>query len=274
MSSPKQTTAVPSSTTPRSLPPIPDLRDGSTRLLLCLDFDGTLTPIAASPDEPTITDRNYRAVQSLSAHPQTQVAIISGRAIPDLKPRVGVSGITYAGNHGLELCERGHRVTHPGAAAQIPVIQRLITDLRAALSETEGTFVENKRLSATVHYRQAAPDQKPAIRHLVKSVITTETAPVRLVSGKESIEIRPAVEWDKGTAVGSLESRLSGDCQTVYIGDDTTDEDAFDVLGPDDIDVFVGTGPTTATYRLSTPQAVASFLDWIDDSLTRDPGRR
>ena len=240
----------------------------SRGLLLCLDFDGTLTPIAASPMDPQITRANAKELRTLSAHPATRIAIISGRALADLPSRVGIPNLAYAGNHGLELFDGAGVTVHPEAARQVPAIQWAASQLESTLANVPGAFVENKRLSVTVHYRQVPPERVPDV---IAAVDATEgvaadrfgngtATPFRIAPGKQSVEIRPAVEWDKGDAVNLLQGRVPDDWVTVYVGDDTTDEDAFAVLGPTDVDVFVGTGETTATYRLPDQDAVAPFL--------------
>jgi len=243
----------------------------SEGLLLCLDFDGTLAPIADSPTTPTITSANERALQTLRAQPQVRLAIISGRELSDLVSRVAIPGIAYAGNHGLELAD-GHGVTvHPVAERQAPSIQRAATILETRTAPIPGATVENKGLSLTLHYRQVPPDRVPHVERAVESLMHAPleqsgdgaTGQFRIVPGKQSIEIRPAVDWDKGKAVTELQRRVPDDWLTAYVGDDTTDEDAFEVLGPGDLDVFVGTDETTATYRIPDQREVASFLRWI-----------
>ncbi len=240
-------------------------------LLLCLDFDGTLAPIADSPETPTITPANERALQLLRAHPKSRIAIISGRELSDLGSRVGIPEITYAGNHGLELDAGDGVVVHPIAARQKPAIQRAATILDTRTAAIPGAKVENKGLSLTLHYRQVPSARVPEIERAVESLTAqslgrSQDGPndqFRIVPGKQSIEIRPAVDWDKGKAVMELQRRVPDNWLTGYVGDDTTDEDAFAVLDPPDLDVFVGTDETTATYRIPRQQDVAGFLEWI-----------
>lgn len=244
-------------------------------LLLCLDFDGTLAPIAESPSTPTITPENERALTWLKSHPRTRIAIISGRELADLVPRVGIPDIAYAGNHGLELDTGDGVVVHPVAARQKPAIQRAAAVLEDRTADIPGAVVENKGLSLTLHYRQVPESLKPEIDRAVEALRRDARGsrsddlsnPFRIVPGKQSIEIRPAVDWDKGKAVVELQSRVPNDWLAAYIGDDTTDEDAFEVLGQADMDVYVGTDETTARYRIPTQHEVAPFLDWIGRAL-------
>jgi trehalose 6-phosphate phosphatase len=240
-------------------------------LLVCLDFDGTLAPIAESPSTPRITQANDRAVRALSARPDTRVAIISGRALDDLVPRVGIDDVVYAGNHGLELSVGDEVVVHPAAAQQVPTIQRAREILEQRTAAVPGAHVENKRLSLTLHYRQVPANRVPEIERAVESFEDVPwdghsaegTVPFRIVSGKQSMEIRPDVDWDKGAAVTDLQRRVPVDWRTAYVGDDTTDEDAFQVLDEADFDVFVGTDRTAARYRIPEQEQVAPFLSWL-----------
>lgn len=239
----------------------------SAGLLVCLDFDGTLTPIAETPTEPRITEANFHAIRTLSADPRARVAIISGRAIADLQPRVGIPDLVYAGNHGLEFARPGGTDIHPDAAKLEPAIQRVCSALNGQLAAVPGVIVENKGLTLTVHYRQVPEHRQSAVRRVVDAVTEPESDQLRVVPGKASIEIRPAVDWDKGDTVAALMAELPANWRTLYIGDDTTDEDAFAVLGPDDLDIFVGSGPTPASYQVADHREVASLLAWIGQSL-------
>lgn len=244
-------------------------------MLVCLDFDGTLAPIAESPAEPTITPENERAVRLLSDNPSIRVGIISGRELSDLTDRVGITDLVYAGNHGLEMMDGADRVVNPDAAQRRPAIQWAARTLEERTAEVPGATIENKGLSLTVHYRQVPSARKSEVKRAVESLTgPDEDIPdgidadeFRLVPGKQSIEIRPAVEWDKGMAVRELVDDSPSDWRAAYIGDDTTDEDAFQVLGPEDIDVFVGSGETTATYRIRDQSEVAPFLEWIAETV-------
>lgn len=240
-------------------------------VLLCLDFDGTLAPISESPDEPKITSENRRALREIAVNPRSRIAIISGRALSDLPSRIGIPNIVYAGNHGLEIKDGDTATVHPVAARHSSTIQRADSVLRRKLATVPGMVIENKELSLTVHYRQVPRSRVPDVERAVTSVESTfemgngaePGPPFRIVPGKQSFEIRLAVDWNKGNAVDLLKNRVSNDWITIYVGDDTTDEDAFEVLDPMDIGVFVGTEPTTATYRLTEQREVSRFLEWI-----------
>jgi len=232
-------------------------------LFVATDFDGTLAPISPSPDAPTITPPNKRALELLTDHPLVDVAVVSGRQLSDLMPRIGLSDIVYAGNHGLELYKDGRAFEHTGAARSQPTISAAKHYLERRLSGVPGLRVEDKRLTLTLHFRDAPAEARQLVREAVDKLQRWLGDDVRLVDGKESVEIRPNVDWDKGKAVLDLADELGPGCRTVYVGDDTTDEDVFRVLGRGDVGVRVGSGETAADYRLPEQSAVAPFLRWI-----------
>lgn len=235
-------------------------------LLLMCDFDGTLTPISADPLEPTITPGNYRSLRRLATVPRTRVAIVSGRALDDLVPRIGLRGITYAGNHGLELLEGDTVTVHPDAAQIVPAIRKVRAELARRVDSIPGCWIEDKRLSLTVHYRQTPSESYPALHAELSSLVSRRTSELRFVRGKESLEVRPAVDWDKGSIVRYLQRRHPPEWVSLYLGDDTTDEDAFRALRARDVGVLVGSGETDASHRISDQRSVRQVLDAIVDA--------
>src|SRR5689334_22785301 len=127
------------------------------RLLIALDYDGTLAPITATPQEAVITPETAAVLGELASCPAYSVAVVSGRSIADLRPRL-TSEIIYVGNHGLEIEGAGFSFVHEGAEATRSAIESACWDLEEALQSVRGVLIERKGLSATVHYRQAPPD--------------------------------------------------------------------------------------------------------------------
>ena len=255
--------------------------DHGDGLLLGLDFDGTLAPIVSDPEDAQIDGRAKRLVGELSNHPAVTVAIISGRALDDLRPRVDLDGPLYAGNHGLELADGHTRRTHPVADARRPAIERIARELRERLSDVQGAFVEDKALTATIHFREASDPHR--VTSTVESVVSESDADVEVTAGRAVREIRPELEWGKDAAMLLFRSLTPEGYRPMYLGDDLTDEEAFEVIEDDGIGVRVGTetGPgTAATYQVSNQQQVPELLDWLaeyaehrwpqDDA---DPGR-
>ena len=231
-------------------------------LLFCTDFDGTLAGIETDPDAPEIAPANRKALETLRDHERVRVAVISGRELADLRPRVGLSGIGYAGNHGLEIHREGETTVHPVAAKRRRDLEAIVAAIRERLADTD-CFVEDKSVSATVHYR-TAPELETRVHETVESAVERVASDgFELSTGKEIIELTPAVAWDKGEALSLLAAEYEG-WRSMYVGDDTTDEAAFEALGDQGIGIHVGAGEETAAdYRIENPEAVERFLDWL-----------
>jgi len=239
---------------------------GDDGVFVALDFDGTLSPIASTPHEPEIADACRDALAALVAHPGVTVGVVSGRALADLKDRVGVQGVAYAGNHGLELEYRGETEVHPTAATHRPHLREVRRELEDRVGDVRGCEVEDKELTLSVHYRRTPPAVVEDVRDGVRDVVPEDDRDLRVGEGKAVLEVRPAIEWDKGSAVLYLLEHLEDVRRVVYVGDDVTDEDAFEVLDEADVGVHVGPGHgSAADYRLESQADVAAFLSWVAD---------
>jgi trehalose 6-phosphate phosphatase len=231
---------------------------------LFLDFDGTLVPIAADPREPQLDSGTSEALQRIARQEFLAITIISGRAIEDLYRRIRVEGLIYAGNHGLEIFGRDLRFVEPQAWSRRDQLTTLVDDLAAELRTVPGAFVEYKGLTASVHFRRAAEADVPGIRAAVQTAVARHGALFRVNTGRKVLEIVPRTGWNKGAAARWINRHLSDTpVLSIYVGDDTTDEDAFCVL-PDAITIRVGAPPVSwARYRLPDPAAVHEFLQWL-----------
>ena len=241
---------------------IADRLRAASGLSFCTDFDGTLATIREDPDAPELGATNRESLETLYGHERVHVAVISGRELADLRPRVGIEGIDYAGNHGLEIHRDGETTVHPVAEKRRRDLDRIVADIERQLADT-ACFVEDKSVSATVHYR-AAPERAAEVRDITETV-TERIAPggFDLSTGKNIVELTPAVAWDKGRALSLLTADFE-DWLSVYVGDDTTDEAAFEALGERGVSVHVGPGEeTVADYRVENPEAVERLLQWF-----------
>jgi trehalose 6-phosphate phosphatase len=239
-------------------------------LLVALDFDGTLAAIERRPEEAAIPEPTREAVSTLACRPNVEVAVISGRELADVRERVGLedaASISYAGNHGLEIHADEYEV-HPEAKAaerDIDAVADLLTD---ELAHIDGVIVENKGVTATVHHRLVDDEEVPAVENAVETLVADHDD-VRLTTGKDVLELRPEVDWDKGEAVRDLHDELVPDDERwlpIYVGDDTTDEAAFSVLADRGLGVKVGDDPDTeASYRVADPESVRTVLSWLNE---------
>ncbi|MDG5818524.1 trehalose-phosphatase [Natronococcus sp. A-GB7] len=238
--------------------------EAATELLLCLDFDGTLAPIVDDPDEATPTRAVSDVLETLTDQPDVTTAIVSGRGLADVRERVDGPRI-YAGNHGLEL-ERGDSVAvHPIARKRAARVDAVCEALEIALDPVPNARVENKRLTATVHYRSVPEPARPQVERLTRETVSRFGGEgLELSTGKAILEIGPSIDWGKGNAVGMLVADRSDGTVPIYIGDDVTDESAFRTVEPRGVGVRVGDdAPTAASGRVRSPGGVASLLEWF-----------
>lgn len=245
---------------------------------LFLDYDGTLSPIAETPDKAVIPDRTKDILFELAETPNCKVAVISGRALKDISRRVGIKNIVYAGNHGLEIKGPNINFKDPVSSAQVKTIKEVKAKLKEGLSPIKGVLIEDKGLSLSVHYRLADKENMPAIMAKFYTIIFPyEFANnIQVRSGKMVLEIRPPVSWDKGTAVlwllGKRPFEIRGKRVKVipiYIGDDATDEDAFKSLKDKGITVSVGKSYRGgADFYLKDTEEMPRFLEAILKSIT------
>jgi trehalose 6-phosphate phosphatase len=233
---------------------------GAERLALCLDFDGTLAPVVEDPDAATMPARTGAALRELADDSDVDLAVVSGRGLEDLRDRVDVD-CALAGNHGLEIGRGGDRWTHP--EVDPAPLDRIVDELLERVADVEGCHVEDKHLTATVHVRRADVGRED-VRPLVRSAVA-DAPGVEVVDGRQIVEVRPSVDWDKGDAVREL---VEDDAVAIYLGDDTTDEDAFRALEDlpgGGVGVLVGDRPSAAEFRVHDVDGVRAFLEWLAD---------
>lgn len=232
---------------------------------LCLDFDGTLARIASEPSEARLDQSVRQALLAILGTKRIAIGVISGRAVEDLRARVGVAGIVYAGNHGLEILGPGLQFVESNALSAMGELQQVSKQLVASLWAIPGIRVEDKRLTVTVHYRMAVDLHLPAIQAAVKQAVSPYASRLQVRPGKKSIEILPRTTWNKGTAVLWINHNLGISARSaIYVGDDATDEDAFEVL-VFGVTIKVGAADdeTHARYLLNDPGEVQELLEGI-----------
>jgi trehalose-phosphatase len=234
------------------------------RVLLFLDFDGTLSPIVDFPDQAVMLPGTRNTLQRLSELDMFSVTIVSGRALNDIRERVGMANLNYAGNHGLEIWGEGLDFVEPQAVQRIKILGEFSRRLRDRLRHIPGVEVENKVLTASVHFRRAEPGRLDEIRKTVHEELAFSDRLFRVIRGLQVIEIRPRVDWNKGNAVRWIQEGIGSDhALSLYVGDDATDEDAFAAL-PEGVTVRVGHAKATAAqYYLDDQSAVTHFLSWL-----------
>ncbi|MEV3901521.1 trehalose-phosphatase [Mycobacterium sp. NPDC050551] len=232
--------------------------------MVFLDFDGTLSPIVSDPDAAALVEGAAEALRLVAA--VCPVAILSGRDLADIRSRVDIPGIWYAGSHGYELSapDGTHHQTE-AAAVFVPLLQRAAAELTGALATVPGVVVEHKRFAVAVHYREVAPERVDEVTAVVHQVGQRDG--LRVTSGRMLVELRPDLDWDKGTTLAWIRDRIdpAGDLMPIYVGDDLTDEDAFDAVRHDGVGIVVahdedGDRRSAAQFSLQGPEQVREFL--------------
>lgn len=200
---------------------------GSGRAGLVTDVDGTISPIAAMPEDARVVP-DARAALTALRQVLALVAVVSGRTTTDARTMVGVDGLTYVGNHGFEVLREGGPEIVPAA---LPWVPRLAAVLRAVEVQIQqpGVLIENKGATASLHYRRA-PNPTRA-KHELLEILVQSALPVgfQIEEGRMVINVLPPLGISKGSAVSWLvaEHQLE---RVVYVGDDETDSHAFRAL--------------------------------------------
>ncbi|XP_020582107.1 probable trehalose-phosphate phosphatase 6 [Phalaenopsis equestris] len=245
------------------------------KIVMFLDYDGTLSPIVDDPDSAFMSEAMRAAVKSVAKYFPT--AIVSGRCRDKVFNFVQLSELYYAGSHGLDIKGPTKWPKHIKAKAKsilcqpassfLPMINEVYKLLLEKTKLIPGSKVENNRFCISVHYRCVEEKRWNGLAEEVRSVLSGYPD-LKLTQGRKVLEIRPIIEWDKGKALEFLLEELGfADCNDilpVYIGDDRTDEDAFKVLRArgQGFGVLVSKFPkeTCATYSLKEPSEVKEFL--------------
>ena len=249
---------------------VADVIDGH-RPAVCLDYDGTLSAIVPEPDSARLVDGAAETLARLAG--QCPVAILSGRDLADIRDRVAVPGLWYAGSHGFEtLAPDGSYRQNDEAAAAVPVLEQAAAELREALAHIKGSRVEHKRFAVAVHYRDVAAEDIGGV--VANTHRVGQRGHLRVTNGRKVVELRPDVDWNKGTTLNWIRDQIAGAAGVlpIFIGDDLTDEDAFDAVKTDGIGILVrhtedGDRRSAARFTLENPDQVREFLDRVADDL-------
>ena len=222
-----------------------------------LDFDGTLTPLRARPEQVTLDREARQVLEDLARSTRFRMWVISGRRQADVSERVQVPGIRYLGLHGWE--------GRPGIGLDGETsrwLALLASCLKTGLADIPGIWIEDKQLALAIHSRGVTEEEDVRrAKWIVDEIVGPFAEQFRVASGKSVWEVLPRQFEDKGTAVRQQLASLPGSSIAVYVGDDQVDEPAFAAL-PDGITVRVGNGPNTlARYYLRDVAQVQDFLN-------------
>lgn len=236
-----------------------------------LDYDGTLTPIVDDPEQARLPERTRATIEALAA--VTLVAVVSGRDLDDVRAKVGVEGLAYAGSHGFDILHADG--THEQLAVDyLDALDRAHHELERRLAEIRGARIERKRFAIAVHDRGV---DDPALRARIAEVVAElaeQETELRPTGGKRIHELRPDLDWDKGRAIETLLAELGAEGRVpLYLGDDLTDEDGFRAVKAHGGVAVVVRGEdadrsTAADAALATTDEAERFLDELRELAT------
>ncbi|KAI6687734.1 hypothetical protein NL676_024562 [Syzygium grande] len=246
------------------------------KIVMFLDYDGTLTPIVEDPDRAFMSPTMREAVKDTARFFPT--AIVSGRCRDKVCSFVKLKELYYAGSHGMDIKgpprsssngnKDGESVLCQPASEFLPMINEVYKTLLESTKSIPGARVENNKFCLSVHFRSVDEKSWDALAEQVELVLSGYPK-LKLTAGRKVFEIRPTIMWDKGKALKFLLEALGfgtsgNDVLPIYIGDDRTDEDAFKVLRErgQGVGILVSKVPkeTSASYSLQEPSEVMSFL--------------
>jgi len=229
------------------------------RVLIALDFDGTLAPEVDDPDAARALPSIHESLLHLTTLPETTVALVSGRSLQSLQYVSQLPPhVPLVGSHGLELQFDAGDVRALVTEADRARVAALRSRLSPLVEATAEAWIEDKPAGFAVHTRLVDINTAAAVNHDARAEALRFDPAFTVREGKNVIEFAVRSET-KGDGIRALRTRFSPDA-VLFAGDDVTDEDAFAVLEPDDIGIKVGRAETLAEHRVADPEAMAGML--------------
>ena len=249
-------------------------RIGGARPAVFTDYDGVLTPIVDRPEDALISASMREVLRELAS--RCPVCVVSGRDRAVVQQLMGVDDLVVAGSHGFDIWSpEAGTLEHEAGSAQEGLIENVTAELDQAVGGVPGVAIEPKKISVAAHYRLVADEgDRTKVREAVQQLLAERPDELKMTPGKMVYELQPKLDWDKGRAVLYLIDalRLDGDdVIPLYLGDDITDEHAFEALKGRGIGIYVGsqTDPerdgrsTAADFVLDSVAEVERFLDGL-----------
>lgn len=238
-------------------------KKGERSILFFFDFDGTLAPIGPDPDKVELHHNTKAQLKKLSD--DFPVAIVSGRDRADIESKIGIDNLYYAGSHGFDISGPNNTShLHPEADRLMPLIEEIGAEFKEKMLHHEEVWVELKKFAVAIHYRMADEETVKQVHEEIRDTMDNKEDLI-WEEGKGIVEIKPAVDWHKGKAVLWLMDHLQMDTKQalpLYLGDDTTDEDAFRALKGKGSSILVDgdSQQTHADYLLENQRDVSDFI--------------
>jgi trehalose 6-phosphate phosphatase len=255
---------------PRALDHIPQILQQAKdrKIALFLDYDGTLTPIVNDPEKAFLDENTRQTLEKVAG--KWVVAVISGRDLTAIQNFVKLDNVYYAGSHGFDISGPANLTLEMQKGKEfLPVLEKAEGHLEKKLADIPGAAIERKQFSIAIHYRNVKQAQVNTVRQTVR-LVQAEYPELRITEGKKVFELQPDIEWHKGKALIWLMEKLTLDLDTyypMYMGDDITDEDAFESLKAIGTSIVVkgSSHPTSADFVLENTRETAAFLETLFD---------
>lgn len=239
----------------------------SDKILLFLDYDGTLVSFKDKPNEVSTSNKMRIILKKLIQDPKFIVFIVSGRTLRDIKSLLNIEGLSFAALHGLQIeFSDGKNFSWKPAENAQPFLDKIKEEVLYDFKDEEGVYIEDKELTLAFHYRLLPENKiKDATRRFIEIVKKIDkNSSLEIINGAKVVEIRPK-GWNKGKATENILKKVGEGKNPlpIYIGDDATDEDAFNHLENHGITIFVSNNSkksTAAHYWLKNPDDVFTFL--------------
>lgn len=236
----------------------------SERLLVALDFDGTLAPHVDNPEEARALESARAAILRLTALPETRVAFVSGRALVSLEHVSDPpESVLLTGSHGIEMKLDQPEISLDLLGEEIDQLAKLAELLEVIAAKADGAWVERKPAGFALHTRMVAAPAGAALQRSARSTVTGLLPRLSVLEGKNVLEFSVR-SGDKGQAIQRLRE-YTGATSVFYAGDDVTDEHAFAVQGAGDLSLKIGRGFTVAGNRVRGPEELAEVLALLAD---------
>jgi len=236
---------------------------------LFLDFDGTLVNFKKDPQKVKITDTVQNIIQYFQDSKKFEIIIITGRTLQDIKNKVNINKINFAAVHGLHVqFQDGTEKIFKKSVRGETQLNEIKKEAKKLFSNINGVFIEDKKFTVAFHYRSVSKQKKSKIKNKFLSLVEKYNfSNIETIEGDNVIEARPK-NWNKGDAVEVYLKQRSNTNSVfpIYIGDDSTDEDAFQYLKQKGLTIYVKNDSnlnTNASYWLKNPEDVIRFLSII-----------
>ncbi len=244
---------------------------GNKKPALFLDYDGTMTPIVPNPEDANLSEENQKLISQLAD--LIPVIIISGRDLKDVRSKVDLKKVTYAGSHGFDISGPDIQMAHESEKEVTPALDTAQENLDKEIGNIPGVKVERKKYAIAVHYRNTEDENVPQVKQAVERELEDQDI-LKEGIGKKILELKPNLDWHKGRALNWLSEKLGLNKEKyvpIYIGDDITDEDAFAEIEQKGIGILVGTHgeDTAASYHLKDTDEVTNFLMQLKSNLKK-----